>query len=234
MKLIRDKEIIKKEKKIREIEAKIVNYRKSRVSRSIIVKWELKYQELNNYLNNRLNERLILEDDSYKDFSKKNIKLLRNNKIIFKTSRNGVSITGTHATVLKGKIHKNGHIYCQTEKTNFPIFTMFSQFSFPSAFKGRIDCLGNVRLMKSETGMALIKNLPKKLEGLITEDGIITIKTTEREGDIFSNGSYMISRIVSTYAFEDEQTEQEFFSNRNDLLGMIKDYKNKITAANNK
>jgi len=91
-----------------------------------------------------------------------------------------MSITGSHATVLKGRIHENGHIYCQTEKTNFPIFNIFSEFTFPSAFKGKVDCLGNVHLMKSETGMALIKSLPKQLEGLITEDGNITIETAER------------------------------------------------------
>lgn len=234
MNLIEEKELIKKEEKLNKIESRIAKYEKDRMPNSVIIKWKLKFQKLNNYLNKCIIQRLIAEDESIKKIAKQNVELLKCSKLVFKTSRNGISFTGSHVTLLEGSIHENGHIYCEAKKTNLSIFNPFSQFSFPSAFNGCMDCLGNITLTKSETGTAFINTLPTKLEGEISDDGMVLIKTTERESELLGSRNYFISRIVSSYVFDSEIIRNEFFRNKEKLINLVVEYRKKIIAANNK
>ncbi|MCG8580585.1 MAG: hypothetical protein MI866_11735, partial [Bacteroidales bacterium] len=138
--------------------------------------------------------------------------------------------TGTHTTELRGRLHRNGHIYCDVKKTNFPIFNFLSDYSFPSSFDGDIDCLGNVILKKNATDYALFKRVPTRLEGEIKAKGKIQVWATERDQDWLFGGKHIISQIVSEYTFKDSIYENEFFDNKKKLEDLINNFKEEITG----
>jgi len=225
---ISDKAVAKRDRKLQKISNKITRYQNARKPNFLILKLKQEHLNLNNELNRLITLRLERENDEFKEIAKRNCNLLRNSNLVFKTSRQGMSLTGSYVNLMKGRLHNNGHIYCHTEKTNISLLNPFADYYFPSKFEGKIDCLGNVELHKTATRSALFNRVPIKLEGEITENGTIKVSTTEREHDFISGGKHIISRIVSSYTFANPNDENEFFENRNLLVDMINEYKQRI------
>ncbi len=231
MKIIKDKEILRHENKLKKLADKIVKYKSKKYAHTIIVKLEVKYQKLDRYLNEKIAQRLISENSEFKIKAEENISLLKNPKVIFKTSQRDMSITGSHAIDMIGRIHNNGHIYCDTKRINFSIFSSFSSYQFPASFKGNIDCLGNIILSKSSTGVEYRGVIPLSFEGYITEKGLISIQIKDKEIETFSKGTNFISRIVSSYIFENDKTEKKFNRNKEALLKDILLLRNELKKA---
>lgn len=162
-----------------------------------IVRLKKKHAEINTELNRLITRRLLIENNNFNKLANESYKLLKNGSLKFKTTAQQMSATGNHTTELRGRLHRNGHIYCDVKKTNFPILNFFSEYSFPSSFEGNIDCLGNVILKKSATDYALFKRVPTKLEGEITTNGRIRVNATECDQDWLFRGKHVISQITS-------------------------------------
>ncbi len=228
LKMIKDKEIQKQELKLKKLADKIASYQSKNYAHTIIVKLEVKYQELERELNEKIAQRLIQEDKSFATLAEENVRLIQIPKIVFKTSKRDMSITGSHAIGMKGRIHNNGHIYCDTKRINFSLFSGLSSYQFPTAFKGNIDCLGNITLSKSGTGFQYRGIIPLSFEGSVNDQGKISITMKDKEIEYHSKGTNFVSRIVSSYIFKDQKTEQKFYTNKEILLYEIRQYRDKL------
>lgn len=81
---------------------------------------------------------LVQNDSSVQPLIDENQQLLANNEVKFKVYKEGGSYFGTHATKLKGTIHKNGYVYMEAYRTMLP-FIPFAQSMYPTEFKGEIN-----------------------------------------------------------------------------------------------
>ncbi|MCU4176277.1 hypothetical protein [Carboxylicivirga sp. N1Y90] len=227
---IKNKKITKIDSKLKKLATKISKYEKIRMPRTTIVRLKKKHTEIDTELNKLIARRLLIENNDFNVLANKSYELLKNGNLVFKTTAQQMSLTGTHATELKGRLHRNGHIYCYVKKTNFPILNFFSEYSFPSSFDGNIDCLGNITLTKSSTDYALFNRVPTKLEGEITSKGKVKVYTTKRDQDWLFGGKHVISQIISEYTFWNNKAENEFFENKKKLEDLIRNFKKEITS----
>ena len=218
---------------IKKLNKKLIKYSdelevcvKKNKSRKLFLK--LKKQQIDT---DREISRLIVGilDDSNENFRRvadKNYKLLYNNNFKFKTTQKGMSLFGTHASLLDGYIHDNGFAYCQTKKTNFPLFSLFADFEYPSRFEGFIDCLGNILLEVKQTKYGCEKRVPMAFDSRIFNNGKIILDTTDLDPDFFSEGKHIISNIIGSPFAHKEDELLLFLENKRILINMINDFRN--------
>lgn len=58
---------------------------------------------------------------------------------------------------------------------------------------------------------AFINRLPSELSARITSKGTIKLTTTKTEGDFFTQGKILISKIIGQYTFKDSEQASCFF-----------------------
>lgn len=229
---IKDRQIIRRSTKLRRLSEKISIYEKKGMNFSSAFNYKNKFSELSNELYRLVAQRLIKEDPTFKELATENTSLLKNSYLLFKTTVQQMSLTGTHATELRGRLSQNGHFYCSVKKTNLPIFNIFSPYAYTSEFIGKIDCLGNVILQKKATRHALFKRVPSKFYAEIKENGEVRLLTIDCDGDfLLTGGKNIISKIISEYSFTNLKVQSEFQRRKKQLEIIMDDYIQKITAS---
>ena len=148
--------------------------------------------------------------------------------LVFKTYQEEMSYAGSYAKTLHGKLNNNGHIYCNAITTNNWLLSPFAKYYFPSEFMGTIDCIGNVRVKATKIGAAFINRLPSELSARITSNGTIKLTTIKTEGDFFTQGKILISKIIGQYTFKDSEQANCFYENKKLLLSIIEEYRRQI------
>jgi hypothetical protein len=220
------------EKKLDIEKSRLKKIETAHYSNQSIIEAKQNIELINDELNQTICSILEIESQDFRKIAIENYSYLSTDRIVFKTYKKDMSISGSYAETMKGKLHKNGHIYCFTESTNFP-GNPFAKYMFPSTIEGKIDCIGNVSLKTTKTDWAIFDRVPSQMEGIIGDLGSIKIRTTEKENDFFSNGMHVVSRIISSYFFKTKEHEINFHMNRKILLDFINEYRKNQQNANN-
>lgn len=212
-------------KKLARVSKKVNKYFDSKEYRRLYLKYAEEEAEIKTKIYNILIPHLLISDPAFSKIAEENVALLLRDNIVAETRRINYSFSGYHASVLEGTLRRNGLFYCNTLKTNFPIFTFFAQYQFPKKFIGTINCLGFIHLEAIETDYSLFKTLPKKFIVNITSRGRITIETIENEYDVLSNGKMIISQIVGKLFSQDSDKIEQFYFNRSRLIEILELYR---------
>ncbi|MCF8297035.1 MAG: hypothetical protein K9J13_05755 [Saprospiraceae bacterium] len=228
------KKIYRLNKKLKKASKKLGRYEEFGDSRDMFLKFKNRQIKINNKINELLVPILENENQEFLKIADENYSLLITKKFKFKITANGLAMYGSYTDYMEGRLNANGHIYCESKKTNFPY--PFSSYKYPKRMEGFIDCLGNVSLETVKTGAAFIKRLPVLFDSVIEPDGYIKIFTTEREGDFLTGGDMYISNIIGNPFYHREKDRETFNSNRNKLLSILNKFRdsNNIMTVNKK
>ncbi|MDA9072202.1 hypothetical protein N9J85_00770 [bacterium] len=209
--MIAVKKIIRLERKIVKLELKINRLKKREASPTTLNTYRSKISELNNEINRLCCINLEISNSNFAKIAKESYNYLAIDHLAFKTYQEEMSYSGSYAKTLHGKLNSNGHIYCNAITTNNWLFSPFAKYFFPSEFTGTINCIGNVRVKATKIEPAFINRLPSELSARITSKGTIKLTTTKTEGDFFTQGKILISKIIGQYTFKDSERASCFF-----------------------
>ncbi len=220
--------ILKLEKQSRKIFSELEQYDKYGSSRPLYIKYRVKYEKLRDEIYSLIVPILERENSEFILLANENYKLLANEAFIFKNHAESWSLIGTHASALKGKLHKNGLLYCRTYKTNLPIFDLISEMRYPKEFKGKINCLGMISLKVTRRGLAFWSTIPELYTTTISSTGDVNLTIVERDIDIVS-GKRIISEIVGDPFHKDQLKLSRFIQNKEKLIKLIEEYLSGLT-----
>jgi hypothetical protein len=220
MKRIKKKNL---ERKYSKTCAKLSRYSRNGPGRSNYLKYKKRKTDLTYQIYRLLIPIIENENEAFKKTANENYNLLKNEKINFKTHKQGLSLLGYISTKLNGRIRNNGLIYCKTEKTDLPFFRFFAPSKVPHKLEGRIDCIGNISLVTKSTQIDLVKTLPLNFHGYIDSNGRIKITANKFETDI--SGKSIISQLVGNPFLNQPEKQHQFFKNRQKLIEMLENFR---------
>lgn len=203
-------------------------------TRKTYVKYKQKEIKLRNNIYQLLTP--ILEENNleFKQIASQNYEILKNLSFKLKTRTVGASLLGYYTYEMQGSINPNGVIYCRTRKTNFPIFRLFASYEFPSMFKGKIDCLGNIKLQAVSVDNAFLKTIPNTFTGTVEKNGRdIIIETNDRDYDFTLSGKLIVSEIVGNPFGKQNSIKDLFFSNKRKLESILEENRKKRSSPGN-
>jgi|GEM_PF-6677326 len=226
--MIKEKNIKKLERRLKKVEKQLDKLQGKEASPNYLNNYRLKISDLNNEINRLCCINLEISNPDFKRIANENYRCVQSHDIVLKTYKEEMSYMGSYANTLNGKLKNNGHIYCNTQTTNNWIFNPFARYLFPAEFTGTMDSLGNIRLKASKIDAAFINRLPSEFIGEIDSKGKMKLKTSKTEGDFITQGKILVSKIVGEYLFESDAKANQFYSNKQELLNRIKDYRKAI------
>lgn len=153
---------------------------------------------------------------------KENKQLLTNQNVKFKVYREGGSYISTHATKLKGSMHKNGFVYVEAYKMMLP-FIPFAKSLYPVKFEGQIHWDGNIDLKVSKRNFQLYgSQVPEEFIGNIDGDGNVEI--TMVKSSFEWTGEHYIHKLLFDPFNGDESKRSKFIENTINIKKSINDY----------
>lgn len=195
-----------------------------------------KKRRLKARLNVELEDAIITQlkekDTGFNSLLLQNNALMANNSVKFKVYQEGGGPWGTHAKVLEGKVHSNGHIYLQTTKQMSP-FIPFATNVYPTRFSGSIKWNGNIKLDSTETDFNLFgSRVPQLFEGRIDVNGKVEMKVVESDFDLY--GYYLINKLICDPFKRDELKRKRYIDNLSKINRIFSTYINELKQATHK
>lgn len=165
---------------------------------------------------------LVKNDSSVSLIIEENHKLLVNNNIKFKVYKEGGSYFGTHATKLKGTMHKNWYVYIEAYKMMLP-FIPYAQSMYPTGFKGLISWDGSIDLKVSSRNFQFYgSKVPEEFIGNIGIDGYVEIRMIKASFEW--TGEHYIHKLLFDPFKGNEQKRSKFIENTITLKKKVQAY----------
>lgn len=188
-------------------------------------------------MNIELEEAIINElketDDVFISLLLENNGLLVNKSVKFRVYQEDGGPWGTHARVLEGKTHNNGHMYLKTTRQMNP-FMPFATNIYPTRFSGSIKWNGNIKLGSTETNFKIFgSRVPRLFEGRIDVNGKVDMKVVDSDFDF--SGHCLISKLICDPFNKDERRRKRYVSNLAKIERIYNSYLHELkkTTANN-
>lgn len=220
-----DKRITKLEKKYKDLIDKANNYSNNHSHRQIFLKYKKKSIKVKDDIYKLIIPFLEANDPEFKKIALENYGILEVDEFKMKTVEQCGGIFGNYAAEMIGKVNRNGLLYLTTTKSDLSFLNPFSKYQYPSRLRGRIDCLGYVRIITTEVGTAFFKTIPKFYVGKIGKNGEIDLLITGRESD-YITGKIMMSKLVGNLLLRNEVDDKRFWSNCDLLIDIIERFRN--------
>lgn len=161
-------------------------------------------------------------DPSVKTMIDDNHQLLTNSNIKFKVYKEGGSYFGTHATKLKGTMHKNGYVYIEAYKMMLP-FIPFAQSMYPTKFNGQINWDGSIDLTVTERNFQFYgSRVPEEFIGNIDENGKVEIHMVKSSFEW--TGEHYIHKLLFDPFNGNEQKRSKFIDTTVSLKKKVQNY----------
>jgi len=200
------------QKKLVELNNKILRIKKGSQS----------YRNIHSQIEELVLSALEQNDSSVQLLIEENRQFLANNDIKFKVYQEGGSYFGTHATKLKGTMHKNGYVDVESCKMMMP-FIPFDQSMYPTEFKGQTKGDGSIDLKVPERNFALFgSKVPEEFLGNIDIDGNVTIRMIKSSFEW--SGEHYIHKLLFDPFKGNEQKRSRFIDNTIFLKKKVRTY----------
>ncbi len=169
---------------------------------------------------------LLEEQPHWQAVAHENQRLLAQEQVLAKVTRESGSTYATYSSQLRGGIRKNGYLYLTTEQ-NVWLLNIFSQYYRYTTFSGTINGLGLARVAGQGVGLSLFGDrVPQEFKADITKEGGLIMRKTKDYWE--SHGGYFMKSLVADPFKGNENKRQQFLQNRQRLLKALNDFRKKL------
>ena len=184
-------------------------------------KLKLKKQVLKSEIDNLIHKKLDSENPIFKELNEENKRLIANENIIFKVTKNGSSPLYSITTKFEGIVHENGFLYLNATE-NPPII---GGLSFPGSYIGSMNFTGKVNININNNKSQIIGGrITSSYIGKIDINGCIEFESKENNWS-WNNGHYYVSKIVADPFNGNNLKRKKYLVNRSKLLALTSEWK---------
>jgi len=215
-------EIVKREKSINKLLDKIKGKKPSQIKLSV----SKPLNSLENKQRVELSHIILEENDSFRKLYEENQKLLTNDNIELKPTKEGGSTYSAYTKVLSGSVYKNGFLYLNNQKNN-NILNPFGAYFYAKEYTGIISPLGITEVHASLKGFYPFgSRVPHGYIGSIDSSGKFHFKVKDSRWE--SHGGYFVKRIIADPFAGEKNKRAQFLNNKGNMIDEINNFRKQI------